>query len=171
MSQDPNNSAAAPQAQYARFESESDFQQAVDRLLTQPGRELRVFDPDLTSMRLNDPQRIELLHQFLLASRTRRIYIAVHQSDWLTGRCPRMMRLLARFSHAIQINRTQEEIRDIQDSFLVLDARHYVRRPVAALFRGAIGIEDEAEALAMRTRFLEIWAASFPGASSTTVGL
>ena len=171
MSEDTHNDAAAPQAQYTRFESESDFQRAVERLLAQPGRELRVFDPDLTSLRLNDPPRIELLHQFLLASRTRRIYIALHQTDWLTARCPRMMGLLARFSHAIQIHRTQEEIRDIQDSFLVLDARHYVRRPVAEKFRGAIGLDDEAEALAMRTRFLEIWAVSFPGVSSTTVGL
>jgi len=171
VSPNTDHDAAPPQAQYARFESESDFQQAVERLLAQPGRELRVFDPDLTSLRLNDPQRIELLHQFLLASRTRRLYIAIHQTDWIAARCPRMMRLLARFSHAIQINRTQEDIRNIQDSFLVLDARHYVRRPVAALFRGAIGLDDEAEALAMRTRFLEIWAASFPGVSSTTVGL
>jgi hypothetical protein len=171
VSQDPGNDAAAPKAQYAHFESEADYQQAVDQLLAQRGRELRVFDPDLTSMRLNDPQRIELLHKFLVVSRTRRIYIAVHQTDWLTGRCPRMMSLLARFSHAIQINRTQEEIRDIQDSFLVLDARHYVRRPVAELFRGAIGVNDETEALAMRARFLEIWAASFPGAASTTIGL
>jgi hypothetical protein len=171
VSLETGKDAAAPQAQYARFESEAHYQQAVDRLLVQPGRELRVFDPDLTAMRLNDPQRIELLHQFLLASRTRRIYIAVHQTDWLSGRCPRMMSLLARFSHAIQINRTHEGIRDIQDSFLVLDARHYVRRPVADQFRGAIGLDDEAEALAMRARFLEIWAASFPGVSSTTVGL
>ena len=171
MSQDPGNDAAAPQAQYARFESEADYQQAVDRLLAQTGRELRVFDPDLTSMRLNDPQRIERLHKFLLASRTHRIFIAVHDADWLTGRCPRMMSLLARFSHAIQINRTHDDIRDIQDSFLVLDARHYVRRPVAELFRGAIGVNDEIEALAMRARFLEIWAASFPGVASTTVGL
>jgi hypothetical protein len=171
VSLETGKDAAAPQAQYARFESEAHYQQAVDRLLAQPGRELRVFDPDLTAMRLNDPQRIELLHQFLLASRTRRIYIAVHQTDWLSGRCPRMMSLLARYSHAIQINRTHEGIRDIQDSFLVLDARHYVRRPVADQFRGAIGLDDEAEALAMRARFLEIWAASFPGVSSTTVGL
>jgi hypothetical protein len=82
-----------------------------------------------------------------------------------------MMRLLARFSHAIQINRTHEEIRELQDAFLVLDAMHYLRRPVAQFYRGAIGLGDENEALAMRGRFMEIWAASFPAVSSTTVGL
>jgi hypothetical protein len=82
-----------------------------------------------------------------------------------------MMALLARFAHAIQVNRTHEEIRNIQDSFLVLDQSHYVRRPVAQFYRGALGLYDETEALAMRTRFQEIWGASFPGVSSTTLGL
>ncbi len=164
-------SEEAPQTEYARFESEADFQQAVNNLLAQAGRELRVFDPDLGALRLNEPGRIALLERFLHASRTRKIYIALHETDHLTRHCPRMMGLLARFAHAIQVNRTHEEIRHLQDSFLVLDARHYVRRPVAEFFRGAIGLNDETEALAMRSRFLEIWGASFPGVASTTLGL
>jgi hypothetical protein len=34
-----------------------------------------------------------------------------------------------------------------------------------------MGLGDETEGLAMRSRFMEIWGASFPGVSSTTVGL
>ena len=104
-------------------------------------------------------------------SRTHRIYVAVHETEHITRRCPRLMGLLARYSHMMQINRTHEEIRHVRDAFLVLDAQHYVRRPMAAFSRGAIGLYDEIEAQAMRSRFLEIWAASFPGVSSTTVGL
>jgi len=36
-----------------------------------------------------------------------------------------------------------EHIREIQDAFLVLDSQHYVRRPVASFYRGAIGLGDE----------------------------
>ena len=82
-----------------------------------------------------------------------------------------MLGLLARYAHAMQINRTQEHIREIQDSFLVLDSQHYVRRPVASFFRGAIGLNDDTEGLAMRGRFGEIWSASFPAVSATTAGL
>ena len=164
-------SEATPQTVYLQFEGEAQFQQAVDRLLASPGRELRVFDPDLQALRLNDVARVERLTRFLAASRTRRVFIAVHDTDPLTRNSPRMMALLARYAHAIQVNRTHEEIRNIQDSFLVLDQAHYVRRPVAQFFRGALGLHDETEALAMRERFQEIWAASFPGASSTTLGL
>jgi len=159
------------EAIYERFDDNAGYQAAIDRLLEQPGRELRVFDPDLASLRVNDPARIERLERFLLASRTRRIFFVVHSPDNVTRHSPRMMNLLARFAHAIQVNRTHEEIRELQDSFMVLDSVHYVRRPVAQFFRGAIGLGDETEGLAMRGRFMEIWAASYPAVSATTVGL
>lgn len=156
---------------YERFETNEGFQGSVERLLEQPGRELRVFDPDGAALRLNDPQRIERLDRFLLASRTRRIYLVVHNTDHIQRQCPRLMTLLRRFAHAMQINRTHEEIREVQDSFLLLDGMHYVRRPVANLFRGAMGLGDENEGQALRGRFGEIWSASYPAVSSTTVGL
>jgi hypothetical protein len=156
---------------YERFDTKEAFQAALERLLEQPGRELRVFDPDGAALRLNDAARIEGLERFLLASRTRRLYLVVHDTDHLTRQCPRLLALLRRFSHAIQINQTQEEIRDVQDAFLLLDAVHYVRRPVASLFRGAMGLGDENEGQALRGRFGEIWAASSPAVSGTTVGL
>lgn len=161
----------APQTEYLQFDTEADYQAAVDRLLAAPGRELRIFDPDLASLRLNAPQRIEQLKEFLAASRTRRLYVALHDPDHLTKYCPRMMALLARFAHAIQVNCTHDEIRNLQDSFLVIDQSHYLRRPVAQQFRGALGLNDETEALTMRTRFAEIWSASFPGVAGTTLGL
>ena len=156
---------------YERFETNEGFQASVERLLEQPGRELRVFDPDGMSLRLNDPGRVERIEQFLLASRTRRFYLVVHSTDHLTRQCPRLLMLLRRFSHAMQINRTHEEIREVQDAFLLVDSVHYVRRPVAALFRGAMGLGDENEGQALRGRFAEIWAASYPAVSSTTIGL
>jgi len=159
------------EASYERFDTNAGFQAALSRLLAQPGRELRVFDPDGSALRLNDPARIAELERFLVASRTRRLYLVLHDTEPLLRYCPRMMALLARFTHAVQINRTQEQIRELQDAFLVLDARHYVRRPVATFYRGAMGLGDDAEGQAMRQRFGEIWEQSFPAVSSTTVGL
>ena len=156
---------------YERFDTNAGFQSAVERLLDQPGRELRVFDPEGASLKLNDFARVARLEAFLQVSRTRRIYMVVHNTEFITRQCPRMMSLLARYAHAIQIYRTGEEIRELQDAFLVLDALHYVRRPVASFFRGAMALGDENEALAMRGRFMEIWGSSFPAVSSTTVGL
>jgi hypothetical protein len=156
---------------YERFDTAEGFQAALDRLLGQEGRELRIFDPDAASLRLNDPVRLGALERFLQASRTRRLYMVLHDPQPLQRHCPRMLALLARYSHAIQVNRSHEEIRELQDAFLVLDAAHYLRRPVAAAFRGALGLGDQTEALAMRGRFQEIWSASYPAVSATTLGL
>ena len=164
-------SGQAPNPEYRSFNGAAEFQLAVDQLLGQNGRELRIFEPDGSALRLNEPARIALLESFLRVSRTRRILMVVHETEHLTRRCPRMMDFLKRFNHAIQINRTHEEIRNLQDAFMVLDAAHYLRRPVSGRMRGAIGLGDEPEALLMRSRFLEIWAASYPGVASTTVGL
>ena len=164
-------SEETPKTEYQRFEGEAEFQQALDRFLSLPGRELRLFDPDLKALRLNSPARVAQLDSFLRGSRTRKIYIVVHHTDHLTRHCPRMLGLLKLFTHVIQINRTHEEIRNLQDAFMVLDGQHYLRRPLAEHFRGAIGLHDETEALAMRSRFQEIWSASYPGVASTTVGL
>jgi len=164
------NAADSPQ-DYFRFDAESDFQAAVDRLLAQPGQELRVFDPNLVALKLNSPSRIENLRAFLAAGRTRRLFIVLHDPDHVTRYCARMMNLLALYNHAIRIHRTSEEIRELQDSFMVLDRNHYVRRPVARFFRGSVGINDETQALVMRARFQEIWDSSFPAVSSATTGL
>lgn len=159
------------EAVYEKFDTAEGFNAAVERLLAQPGRELRVFDPDAAALRLNDAGRVGALERFLRESRTRRLYLVLHDPQPLQRSCPRMMSLLARYSHAIQVNQTHEEIRELQDAFLVLDSDHYVRRAVAASFRGAIGLSDETEALAMRGRFNDIWAASSPAVSGTTLGL
>jgi len=136
-----------------------------------PSRTGFEFDPDGAALRLNDPDRAGRLEKFLQASRTRRLYLVLHDTGHLERQCPRMMSLLARYAHAIEIHRTHEAIRELQDAFMVLDSAHYLRRPVAAFFRGAIGLADENEALAMRARFDEIWSASYPAVSSTTLGL
>ena len=71
----------------------------------------------------------------------------------------------------MQINRTHEEIREVQDAFLLLDAIHYGAgrwRPCSAA-RWAWA--TRMKALALRGRFGEIWSASYPAVSSTTVGL
>ena len=159
------------EATYEQFDTSAGYHTAVERLLALPGRELRIFDPDGSSLRLNDSARIALLEAFLSASRTRRIYMVVHETDHIIRHCPRLLGFYTRFSHMMQINRTHEHIRKLQDAFLVLDSQHYVRRAAAAFYRGAMGVGDEIEALAMRQRFLEIWEASFPGVSSTTAGL
>src|SRR5258708_32613154 len=96
--------AVMDEATYERFDSSAGFHAAVERLLAQPGRELRIFDPDGSALRLNDSARIESLERVLNARRTRRIYMVLHDAEHLQRPCPRMPRLLPRLSHALPIH-------------------------------------------------------------------
>jgi len=160
-----------PEGEYGRFDDDAGLQEAIEKLLALPGRELRIFDPDLSSLRPNHPARVESLLRFLQGSRTRRIHIVVHGTDYISRQAPRLLQLYARYTHAIAIHRTHDGIREIKDSFMVLDGSHYVRRAVARYYRGAFGLHDEVEAYAMRSRFMEIWAASYPAPMLKTLGL
>ena len=70
----------------------SEYQQAIDMLLPMVQRELRVFDPDLSDLRLHVPERIALLRAFLGRSRNNRLYIAVHKTEFIEQRAPRRIR-------------------------------------------------------------------------------
>ena len=107
---------AAGAAQYRRFDSGAEFQQSVETLLDLSGRELRIFDPDMEGWRLNSVERVDHLQRFLQVSRTRRLYLVVHDTGHITRYCPRMLQLLARYNHVISINRTDESVRSLQDS-------------------------------------------------------
>ena len=71
---------------YENFDTREGFQAAIDRLLERPGRELRIFDPDGAALRLNDAARVARLESFLRASRTRRLYMVVHEPQHLQDR-------------------------------------------------------------------------------------
>jgi hypothetical protein len=149
----------------------SEYLAAFDELVAHVRRELRIFDPDLGQLELNIPERVEGLRRFLTANRDNRLYIAVHNPDHLTRSVPRMMELLAQLGTNIAVHRTEADAARAQDCFVLFDAEHVIRRPVAAQPRGVVLTDDLKEAHAMRERFDEIWQSSLPAVSATKLGL
>jgi hypothetical protein len=149
----------------------SEYLTAFDELVVHVRRELRIFDPDLAQLDLNSPDRIESLRGFLNSNRDSRLYIAVHDPDHLAHRVPRMMDLLAQLSTNIAVHRTVDDAARAQDCFVLVDAEHVIRRPVATQSRGVVLTDDQKEARAMRERFDEIWQSSVPAVSATKLGL
>ncbi len=149
----------------------SEYLAAFDELVAHVRGELRIFDPDLAQLELNAPDRVESLRRFLVANRDNRMYIAVHDPGLLTRAMPRMMDLLGQLSTNIAVHRTEEDAARAQDCFVLVDAEHVIRRPVAAHPRGVVLTDDQKEAHAMRERFDEIWHSSVPAVSATKLGL
>jgi hypothetical protein len=159
-----------PQSQPSNIDGNHEYEAALDTLFAQSGRVLRIFDRALSGA-YNVPRRHELLRSFLLANRGARIQIVVHDAANLARDCPRLMNLVRDFSHAIGFNETQAEAKSVYDPFAVIDERHYVHRFHYDGPRGVLALDDVQGAHGFVQRFEEIWEASAPAVSATTLGL
>ena len=153
------------------LQARSDYLEGFSRLLGLARRELRIFDPDLSELEMNSTNRVETLTRFLRESRTRRIYVALHDVEHVTKRCPRLIALMGSYTSAVLIFQTQGEAAKVQDCFVLADGDHLVRRPVTTQPRGVLVINDPKECQPMRERFDEIWESSVPAVSANTTGL
>jgi hypothetical protein len=160
---------AAPQR--TLLATRREYLDGAERLLGRARRELRVFDTDLAELGLNGAARIAQLRGFLHASPTRRLYIVVHDTGFVTRHCPRVLALLGSFPRQMFIHQTVGEALKAQDCFLIADDRHLVRRPVAAQPRGVLVLDDPLDVGSIRDRFQEIWESSAATVSPTTTGL
>jgi hypothetical protein len=158
------------QPQQRRLEGNTEYEDALDTLFGRPGRMLRIFDQQLGAGYAG-AHRHELLRHFLLASRSNRIQIVLHNASNLQRDCARLILLLRQFSHAISINETEPHAKGVYDPFVVLDSRDYVHRFHYEDSRALLGLDDPHNAHGFVQRFEEIWEASSPAVSGTTLGL
>src|SRR5258708_26745329 len=84
------------------LQTRSDYPEAFERLLGLARRELRIFDPDLSELKMNSPSRGQTLTLSLRASPTHRIYIALHDLAHVTKHCPQSTAFLGSFTPAIR---------------------------------------------------------------------
>lgn len=163
------DSIAKPE--HARIEGERDYEQAINSVISQARHNLRIFDFSLRGAGYNSIERTELLQHFLLISRTNRLTIILHDTDYLTRECPRMMNLLRQFSHAVSVYQTSGEARSVSDPFIIADNDHYLHRFHHDHPRALLALNDKEGTLNLVRRFNEILEASEPAAPPTTLGL
>lgn len=157
--------------EHHKIEGQRDNEQAINSVISQARRTLRIFDYSLRGNGYNGIERIELLQNFLLLNRTNRLTIVLHDTEYLTRECPRMMNLLRQFSHAISIYQTTDEARSASDPFIIADNDHYLHRFHYDHARALLALNDPGGTLELVRRFNEILEASEPAAPPTTLGL
>jgi hypothetical protein len=166
-----NDLAALPRQPTQPFASRGEHQAAIAALLRATQRELRIFDQHCADLGLNSPDRFDALRQFLLGNRMHRMLIVVHDTGYLAARCPRMMLLMRQFSHAVFVHKTNKELRNLHDNFMVADDSAYVKQFHHEHPRGVLAIDQPVETQGLLMRFEEIWENSTPGLAATTLGL
>jgi hypothetical protein len=162
---------AVPDPERTLLQAKSDYACGFGRILSLVQRELRIFDPDLSELQVNSAERVEMLSRFLRGGPNRRVFIALHDVDYVSKRCPRFVALLGIHASSVFIYRTIGDAAKVQDCFVLADGDHLVRRPVTAQARGVLVINDPKECQPMRERFDAIWQSSEPAVSANTTGL
>ncbi len=142
---------------YTLLTSEAEYRQACDRVLGRAEREILIFDRDLGALRLEDKARLEKLAGFLQADALRKIRVVLHDPGPVERNAPRLMQLIARFSHLIEVRQSPDNLRHLADTHLLVDQVHGVRRFHVDQPRGALILDDQAYLDPWRQRFEELW--------------
>ena len=158
-----------PFAQY--FTSLLEYRQALDTVVARACHTVHLFDCDMHDGGWNSPQRYAGLKSFLLGSPHNRLYIVLHNVDYVSRNCPRMIRLLREHSYAVFIHQTHPEARGVFDPMLVADDAHYLHRFHHKQPRGEYVLNDPDQTQGLLQRFNEIWHASTLAVPATTLGL
>lgn len=168
---DSSDSADAPAPRVAELATVAEQTAAIDELIALARHHIQVFDQDLSQTGWNDAARTERLASFLRQVRGRRLDIIVHDTRYLETACPRMLRLLGAYGHAMSILRTGPEGKVATDPLLIVDGQHYLHRFHYEQPRAAVGVSQPEQAQPLVARFAEIWATSDAGMSATVLGL
>jgi len=144
---------------------------AIDEVIREAQRTIRVFDISLSNRGFNSPTLTEHLRAFLVRGRAHRLLIALHETELLQRECPRLLVLLRQFPMSIEIHRTIAQARNAADPFVVADDHSVWHQLHFEQPRAIVSIHSPADALPILQRFDEIWELSEPAVSATTLGL
>lgn len=157
--------------QHTQFDGVADYIAALDTVCASAHHTLNIFEDNYEDIGFNAEARYDALRRFLLASSSNRLNILAHNPQPLIRYCPRMMMLLRQFGHSMAIYQTPASMQNVTEPFAVADNAHYVRRYHFDDTRGLLARNDPEEARRLNSLFQEMWSASHPCASGTTLGL
>ena len=153
------------------FTSPGEYQVALDRLLALATKRIWIYDEDLTVLRLETPERIELLRAPLAARHPDGLRIAVRNLGPLQQRQPLLQNLLRAHTHNSAAQQTAEQLASLRDSMILVDDVHALIRFDRDQWRSKLLIDEPDEVAPYRRRFEDIWAEGGTPYGATTLGL
>ena len=166
-----SDSGVAPKPSYRPLAALTETHEAIDEVIAEAQRTIRVFDISLSNRGFNSPLRADRLRQFFVAGRSHRLYIALHNTELLERECPRLLALLRQFPMSIEIHRTLAQARNAMDPFVVADDHSVWHQLHFEQPRAIVALHSPQDAIPIAQRFDEIWELSEPAVSATTLGL
>lgn len=148
----------------------SDYQTALDRLLALADRKLVIYDEDLKQLSL-DGARLTQLQRVLAAGEAGALRIALRNAAPLRSHQPRLLGLLATWSHLAAAQQTPEHLAHLRDSMILVDGRHGLIRFDRDQPRSKLLLDDPEAIRPYLQRFDALWHEGGEPVSTVTLGL
>jgi hypothetical protein len=149
----------------------SGYRRAARKILLSATRSIRIFDPDLTRLGLEDRENALSLRRFLTAAPGNTLRIVLRNAEPFRNDSPRLFQLLADFSHAMTVWECAPQLLKLTDALFLADDRHALMRIHEDHARSRLIIDDAKACQPYLTRFAGILEEGGTPISATTLGL
>ena len=139
--------------EHRSFSTRLEFEEQIRLCLARASERLDLFDTDFSLWQLDTLDGE--LRRFLTGKG--QIRMLARDDNDLKQHCPRFLRLLRDFSHAIECRIIHPSERHLSDSFCIADGLHLVRRFHCDHPRGEAVFDAHANASICGEHFNEIW--------------
>lgn len=150
---------------------ERNYEAATALIIRRATREIKLFDPDLSRGGFHSVEIHQALEDFLAKDRLNRMTVILHDSQFFYTRCPRLIELMKRYTHAMTIYLTDERGHVAQDAFILADRGDYLHRFHVDHARFKYVHEDEVAAKPLHERFEQLLEVTSTTLSVMTTGL
>ena len=144
---------------------------ALQKILLQATRTLRVFDQDLLLLNFERRDNADSLRRFLAADRNNSLRIVLKNAEPLRRDSPRLMTLLATYPQQMSILECPPHLASANAALCLADDRHALVRFNKDHARSRIIIDDAQECTPYGNQFEAILREGGEPVSTTTLGL
>ncbi len=152
-----------------RFDTRSEFEAQFRACLAAARTRLDLFDPDFAVFPLGASDVDAALRAFLRNGGVLRLVL--HDPSHIERHYPRFLRLLRDYSHGVECRATPKILRQLTDSFCIVDDAHVLRRFHSDHMRGEAAFASPGAVDLPRHRFDALWNETKPVLESTKTGL
>lgn len=149
----------------------SEYWLALEKILNIPAQQIRIYDHNLTQLRLESSPAMNAIVRFLQQPQGGSLKITLRDGTHLRNNSPRLLQLLVQFGHKALAQETPEHLNNLRDGMLIFDACHALIRFEQNFPRGILLLDDSRSVAPYVKRFEEIWREGGERISGLTLGL
>ena len=153
------------------FETPVEYADALDSLLADAARRIRIYDWDLADGGYEKPARIEILNRFCHHGMGRQIQILLADDSYLTRHAGQLMHLLTVWGHVLEVRVRDSEPPPAQDCFVLVDDAGVIKRFDKEMTKGVMRLDARGDVVDLGIRFDTEWERAPGRVSARNLGL